>query len=74
MEDLDAPTISELRDENFMSTYSPTTFSILSDIVNVVEYIHGQGLVYNDIKPLNIVWNKQRGAILINFGLGGSAA
>ncbi|KAJ5000234.1 hypothetical protein K4K48_002966 [Colletotrichum sp. SAR 10_66] len=34
-----------------------------------VAYVHGQGIVHNDIKPANILFKPSRGAVLIDFGL-----
>lgn len=42
---------------------------ILRDIAGALHYIHGKGLVHNDIKPGNILYNRDRGAMLCDFGL-----
>lgn len=42
---------------------------ILSDIGSALEYLHGQNLTHNDIKPGNIMYNPQRGAVLCDFGM-----
>ena len=42
---------------------------ILRDIAGALNYIHGRNLVHNDIKPANILYNRERGAVLCDFGL-----
>lgn len=44
-------------------------FSILSDILSAVEYLHKKGILHNDIKPDNIVVSRNGTARLIDFGL-----
>ncbi|PNP80070.1 hypothetical protein FNYG_06780 [Fusarium nygamai] len=42
---------------------------ILGDIAGALNYIHGRKLVHNDIKPANILYSPERGAVLCDFGL-----
>lgn len=42
---------------------------ILRDIAGALHYIHGRNLVHNDIKPANILFSRERGAVLCDFGL-----
>ncbi|KAK4107355.1 kinase-like protein [Canariomyces notabilis] len=42
---------------------------ILRDIASALHYVHGKGLVHNDIKPGNILYSRERGAVLCDFGL-----
>ena len=42
---------------------------ILHDIASALHYIHGRGLVHNDIKPGNILYSRERGAVLCDLGL-----
>lgn len=42
---------------------------ILRDIAGALDYIHAQNLVHNDIKPGNIMYNRERGAVLCDFGM-----
>ncbi|KAK3392783.1 kinase-like domain-containing protein [Podospora didyma] len=42
---------------------------ILRDIASALHYIHGRGLVHNDIKPGNILYSRERGAVLCDMGL-----
>lgn len=57
-----------------MCTCSDAAFTILSDLANALQFIHTAGLIHNDIKPANIIYHNTRGAILVDFGLGGPAA
>lgn len=47
---------------------------ILRDIAEALNYIHGRKLVHNDIKPANILYSPERGAVLCDFGLSTLAA
>lgn len=47
---------------------------ILADISRALHYIHQRKLVHNDIKPANILYSPERGAVLCDFGLLNSAA
>lgn len=42
---------------------------ILRDISGALNYIHSRNLVHNDIKPSNILFSPERGAVLCDFGL-----
>ncbi|KAG5918782.1 hypothetical protein E4U42_006738 [Claviceps africana] len=42
---------------------------ILRDISGALGYIHERRLVHNDIKPTNILYSPERGAVLCDFGL-----
>jgi len=42
---------------------------IIHDITSALHYIHGRGLVHNDIKPGNILYSRERGAVLCDLGL-----
>ncbi|KAK3382197.1 kinase-like domain-containing protein [Lasiosphaeria ovina] len=42
---------------------------ILRDIASALHYIHDKGLVHNDIKPGNILYSRDRGAVLCDLGL-----
>ncbi|KAK0741363.1 kinase-like domain-containing protein [Schizothecium vesticola] len=42
---------------------------VLYDMSTALYYIHYQGFVHNDIKPGNILFSRNRGVVLIDFGL-----
>lgn len=42
---------------------------ILDGIASALEHIHGQQIIHNDIKPGNIIFDRSRGPVLIDFGL-----
>ncbi|OAA55258.1 serine/threonine-protein kinase [Niveomyces insectorum RCEF 264] len=42
---------------------------ILRDITGALQYIHSRNLVHNDVKPANILYSRDRGAVLCDFGL-----
>jgi tRNA A-37 threonylcarbamoyl transferase component Bud32 len=42
----------------------------IADVGEALVHIHGQGLVHRDVKPANILWDRQRDeALLTDFGL-----
>ncbi|KAL7938065.1 kinase-like domain-containing protein [Trichoderma chlorosporum] len=51
------------------STFQPLdAFKILHDIASALEYITTKQIVHNDIKPINIAYRPDRGAVLLDFG------
>ena len=42
---------------------------ILRDIASALSYVHGKHKTHNDIKPANILYSRDRGAVLCDFGL-----
>ncbi|ORY55875.1 serine/threonine protein kinase-like protein [Pseudomassariella vexata] len=42
---------------------------ILRDIASALNYVHQRRRVHNDIKPANILYSPDRGAVLCDFGL-----
>ncbi|KAI0881633.1 kinase-like protein [Annulohypoxylon maeteangense] len=42
---------------------------ILRDIVSALHYVHQKRKSHNDIKPANILYSRDRGAVLCDFGL-----
>ncbi|KAI1202875.1 mitogen-activated protein kinase [Nemania serpens] len=42
---------------------------ILKDIAGALHYVHQKKRIHNDIKPANILYSQDRGAVLCDFGL-----
>ncbi|GAW11579.1 hypothetical protein ANO14919_009260 [Xylariales sp. No.14919] len=42
---------------------------ILKDIAGALHYLHQKKRIHNDIKPANILYSRDRGAVLCDFGL-----
>ncbi|KAI1500238.1 kinase-like domain-containing protein [Biscogniauxia marginata] len=42
---------------------------ILKDISSALHYVHQKKKIHNDVKPANILYSKDRGAVLCDFGL-----
>ncbi|KAL7821975.1 kinase-like domain-containing protein [Trichoderma gracile] len=72
--DLTSPTMwrNKATDE-FVGTREDSV-RILRDISGALSYLHGRKLVHNDIKPANILYAPDRGAVLCDFGLTTPAA
>ncbi|KAI1404335.1 kinase-like protein [Hypoxylon fuscum] len=45
------------------------TVRILRDIAGALHYVHQKRKIHNDIKPANILYSRDRGAVLCDFGL-----
>ncbi|KAK1256256.1 hypothetical protein MKX07_008515 [Trichoderma sp. CBMAI-0711] len=41
---------------------------VLYHMADAIEFIHSKDVVHNDIKPSNILYTKERGPVLIDFG------
>lgn len=73
MELIDSPSLHDYKDASDRCTCSDAAFTILSDIAGALKFMHASGYVHNDIKPKNIVYHPNRGAIMIDFGVSGPA-
>ncbi|KAF0315939.1 map kinase kinase skh1 pek1 [Colletotrichum asianum] len=70
IEHVEAPNLASYRSQCGSCTLSvDEAAQILGDMSAAVAYVHGQGIVHNDIKPANILFKPSRGAVLIDFGL-----
>ncbi|TQV96331.1 hypothetical protein V2A60_003251 [Cordyceps javanica] len=56
------------QDDHFTGSIEDAT-RILRDISGALSYIHSRELVHNDIKPANILYSMERGAVLCDFGM-----
>lgn len=44
-------------------------YSVCADISSALKYLEEKGIVHGDVKPLNIMYSRDEGATLIDFGL-----
>lgn len=56
-------------DNNHFGGSDDDAFQIWLEISRALEYLHSQEIEHNDIKPANILFSNQRGAVLCDFGL-----
>ncbi len=66
--DLSTSRVWKAPDDRFAGT-KDDVMRIWEDISGALEYLHGQSLQHNDIKPANILYSAARGAVLCDFGL-----
>jgi len=67
--DLSAKGVWRAANSDFFTGTRQDAVRILRDIAGALNYIHGRSLVHNDIKPANILYSRERGAVLCDFGL-----
>ncbi|KAG5936185.1 hypothetical protein E4U53_000272 [Claviceps sorghi] len=68
-QDLAAPNRWRSRQNDCFKGSRDDALRILRDIAGALGYIHERRLVHNDIKPTNILYSPERGAVLCDFGL-----
>ncbi|KAH6685455.1 mitogen-activated protein kinase [Plectosphaerella plurivora] len=56
------------RDDHFQGSRLDAA-RILRDIASALHYLHARRRVHNDIKPANVLYSPDRGAVLCDFGL-----
>ncbi|KHN94665.1 Protein kinase-like domain protein [Metarhizium album ARSEF 1941] len=72
--DLTAPNRWRNKQTDFFTGTRHDAMRILRDIAGALGYIHDRQLVHNDVKPGNILYSPERGAVLCDFGLSTPAA
>lgn len=45
-----------------------TALEVVEEVADALDCLHRRGLVHRDIKPGNIIWSEERGAVLIDLG------
>ncbi|EHK49589.1 hypothetical protein TRIATDRAFT_50900 [Trichoderma atroviride IMI 206040] len=71
MEHVNAPSLQGYRERGrnpYCTLNSLDAKRVLHDITDALNFIHSKGITHDDIKPANILYSKQRGPVLIDFG------
>ncbi len=45
-----------------------TALEVVAEVADALGYLHSRGLVHRDVKPGNILWGEEHGAVLIDLG------
>jgi eukaryotic-like serine/threonine-protein kinase len=45
-----------------------SALQIVVEVAQALSVLHGRGLVHRDVKPGNVIWSEERGAVLIDLG------
>ncbi|CAI5440825.1 unnamed protein product [Caenorhabditis angaria] len=69
MEYCEKGTLRQLIDEEKLINNQEVCWRIFSEILCGLQYIHMQGMIHRDIKPLNIFLNSQQNVKIGDFGL-----
>ncbi|KAK1237418.1 hypothetical protein MKX08_003043 [Trichoderma sp. CBMAI-0020] len=71
MEHINAPSLQGYRERGrnpYCTLNSLDAKRVLHGITDALNFIHSKGITHDDIKPANILYSKQRGPVLIDFG------
>ncbi|KAL6807836.1 kinase-like domain-containing protein [Trichoderma sp. SZMC 28013] len=71
LEYIDAPSLCSYIESNgnpYCILGSADAKRVLLDMTDALNFIHRKGVIHNDIKPSNILYSEERGAVLIDFG------
>ncbi|KAM0460353.1 hypothetical protein ACHAPV_005144 [Trichoderma viride] len=71
MEHVNAPSLQGYRERGrnpYCTLNNLDAKRVLYGITDALNFIHSKGITHDDIKPANILYSKQRGPVLIDFG------
>ncbi|KAM0517708.1 hypothetical protein ACHAPE_004681 [Trichoderma viride] len=71
MEHVNAPSLQGYRERGrnpYCTLNNSDAKRVLYSITDALNFIHSKGITHDDIKPANILYSKQRGPVLIDFG------
>ncbi|PTB35901.1 hypothetical protein M441DRAFT_152115 [Trichoderma asperellum CBS 433.97] len=71
MEHVNAPSLQCYRERGRNPYCTLNSFDakrVLYSITDALQFIHSKGITHDDIKPANILYSKERGPVLIDFG------
>ncbi|KAL7958793.1 kinase-like domain-containing protein [Trichoderma compactum] len=71
LEYIDAPSLDARIDGEgnpYCTLGSTDARQVLLDMTDAINFVHRKGIVHNDIKPSNILYSRERGAVLVDFG------
>ncbi|MSQ61856.1 MAG: serine/threonine protein kinase [Dehalococcoidia bacterium] len=74
MEYVDGGNLRDLLDRNGGAVDPATAAAITSDIADALDYAHRLGIIHSNIKPQNILLDRQGRAKLVDFGIARAAS
>ena len=65
-----AKDLSTFRDRENMASFTTSEANkIFTELASAIRYIHGKGILHQDVKTQNVIYSKQSGTKLIDFGI-----
>ncbi|KAG5752072.1 hypothetical protein H9Q69_014163 [Fusarium xylarioides] len=69
MEYLPFPDLGTMHTESYFTGTDSDAYVTLHGMASALRHLEAQGIIHNDIKPANILFDRSRGPVLIDFGL-----
>lgn len=70
LEHIDGKSLSRLAGPNYAFTGTPDEAQrIIENLASALSHVHEKNIVHADLKPGNVLYSPERGAVLIDFGL-----